>query len=53
MAPEILKNAPYGAKSDMWSLGCVLYEMCALEQAFAGEHLMGVMYSTYFFKLFI
>ena len=27
MAPEILRRQPYSANSDLWSLGCVLYEM--------------------------
>ncbi len=28
MAPEIMKGEPYEFKSDVWSLGCILYEMC-------------------------
>lgn len=27
MAPEILKGKDYNIKADIWSLGCVLYEM--------------------------
>lgn len=26
------------------SVGCILYELCALEHAFSGQGLMGVMY---------
>jgi len=27
MAPEILKGLDYSSKADIWSLGCVLYEL--------------------------
>ena len=33
-SPEIYMSIPYNEKSDMWSLGCVLYEMCTNEPAF-------------------
>ncbi|GMH45644.1 hypothetical protein BSKO_13601 [Bryopsis sp. KO-2023] len=29
MAPELFQEGPYSTKSDMWSLGCVLYQMAA------------------------
>ncbi|XP_010187448.1 PREDICTED: serine/threonine-protein kinase Nek1-like, partial [Mesitornis unicolor] len=34
LSPEICQNKPYNNKSDIWALGCVLYEMCTLRHAF-------------------
>ncbi|XP_064599370.1 serine/threonine-protein kinase Nek11-like [Liolophura sinensis] len=44
MSPEVLKHEGYNSKSDVWSVGCILYEICALDHAFNGQSLMGVMY---------
>ncbi|XP_034338490.2 serine/threonine-protein kinase Nek11 isoform X3 [Magallana gigas] len=44
MSPEVLKHEGYNSKSDIWSIGCILYEMCTLTHAFDGKSLMAVMY---------
>ncbi|KAL1488545.1 hypothetical protein ABEB36_015009 [Hypothenemus hampei] len=35
-APEICDGKPYNNKTDIWALGCILYELCALEKMFQG-----------------
>lgn len=44
MSPEVIKHDKYHDKSDIWSLGCILYEICTLKHAFDGQSLMAVMY---------
>ena len=38
-SPEVWRDEPYSYKSDLWSIGCVIYEMCALEPPFNGKDL--------------
>ncbi len=33
LAPECFKGSGYSTASDVWSLGCVLYEMITLQRA--------------------
>jgi NIMA (never in mitosis gene a)-related kinase len=30
LSPEIIQGRPYNSESDIWSLGVLLYELCAL-----------------------
>ncbi|XP_045423250.1 serine/threonine-protein kinase Nek5 isoform X2 [Lemur catta] len=39
LSPEICQNKPYNNKTDIWSLGCVLYELCTLKHPFEGNNL--------------
>ena len=39
MAPEILRGQDYDEKADIWSMGCVVYELCTLQQAFSGGNI--------------
>ncbi|XP_058626335.1 serine/threonine-protein kinase PLK4-like isoform X1 [Onychostoma macrolepis] len=34
VAPEILNDKPYEEKTEIWRLGCVIYELCMLKCAF-------------------
>ena len=34
MSPEQMNHMSYNEKSDIWSLGCMLYETCALKPPF-------------------
>ena len=41
-SPEVWNDKPYDTKSDIWSLGCVLYEMITLRPPFRAQNMEGL-----------
>jgi len=39
LSPEICQNKPYNYKTDIWMLGCLLYELCTLKKPFSGANI--------------
>ena len=42
MSPEVFKNSNYSYKSDIWGIGCVLYELICGKHAFGAQSLNGL-----------
>ena len=42
LSPEIIESKDYSFKTDIWSLGIILYELCALKPPFNAESLHGL-----------
>ena len=39
LSPELCNNSGYNNKSDIWSLGCILYEICTLQHTFEAANM--------------
>uniref|UniRef100_A0A3B4ZTP6 non-specific serine/threonine protein kinase n=1 Tax=Stegastes partitus TaxID=144197 RepID=A0A3B4ZTP6_9TELE len=44
LSPELCQDVPYSCKSDIWALGCLLYEICALRPPFVATNLLSLFY---------
>lgn len=42
LSPELCEEKPYNNKSDIWSLGCILYELCTLNHPFDSKTMGGL-----------
>ncbi|XP_053388998.1 serine/threonine-protein kinase Nek4-like isoform X2 [Mercenaria mercenaria] len=44
MSPELFSNKPYNHKSDVWALGCCVYEMMTLKHAFNAKDMNSLVF---------
>merc|ERR1740123_2799624 len=42
LSPEVCQEKPYAWPSDIWAMGCILYEMCALQVPFNGPNMIAL-----------
>lgn len=43
LSPEICNGEKYNYKTDIWMVGCVIYELCTLKKPFTGDNLLILM----------
>ncbi|XP_033104478.1 serine/threonine-protein kinase Nek11-like isoform X2 [Anneissia japonica] len=46
MCPEIMEGKMYNNKCDIWAVGCILFEICALRCAFEGDNFMNKIFNV-------
>ncbi|XP_061540974.1 NIMA-related kinase 12 [Phycodurus eques] len=44
LSPELCQDVPYSSECDIWALGCLLYELCALTPPFTASNLISLFY---------
>lgn len=42
LSPELVENKPYNEKTDIWSMGIILYELCTFRAPFQGKTLLSL-----------
>jgi len=42
LSPEVCQEKPYTWPSDIWAMGCITYELCALHPPFEGASMAGL-----------
>jgi len=54
LSPEICSGNKYNFKTDIWMLGCVLYELCSLKKPFTADnfHVTYTLFIYLIIKLF-
>jgi NIMA (never in mitosis gene a)-related kinase len=56
LSPEICSGNKYNFKTDIWMLGCVLYELTCLKKPFEGDNfhvkIMKLIYNLFFYNFF-
>ena len=52
-APEIWREKPYNDKCNIWSLDCIIYEICSLKLPFKGNFIKNLYYNIHLFLIFI